>query len=72
MTDPAVAEPPDESNDVVRLTLSDGREIILVGTAHISKESVHLVRAVIERDKPDCVCVELDERRYETLSQQRR
>lgn len=42
---------------------------MLVGTAHISQESADLVREVIERESPDCVCVELDERRYEALSQ---
>lgn len=47
----------------------EGREFVLVGTAHISQESADLVREVIERESPDCVCVELDERRYEALSQ---
>jgi pheromone shutdown-related protein TraB len=50
----------------------DGREFILVGTAHISRESTELVREVIVRERPDCVCVELDRQRYEALSQQRR
>ena len=42
----AGAPPPPEAYpaDVVRLTV-DGREIILVGTAHISRESADLVRA---------------------------
>ena len=50
----------------------DGREFILVGTAHISRESSDLVRRVIARERPDGVCVELDRQRYEALSQQRR
>ena len=50
----------------------DGREIILVGTAHVSRESVDLVRQVIEREAPDCVCVELDAQRYAALSQKQR
>jgi pheromone shutdown-related protein TraB len=45
----------------------DGREFILVGTAHISRESAQLVREVIERERPDCVCVELDAQRYDAL-----
>jgi len=49
----------------------DDREFILVGTAHISQQSVHLVRDVIERERPDAVCVELDVQRYEALSQER-
>ncbi len=48
------------------------REIILVGTAHISKDSVDLVRRVIKSETPDCVCVELDAKRYETLSKKKR
>jgi pheromone shutdown protein TraB len=43
-----------------------------VGTAHISRESVDLVREVIEKEEPDCVCIELDSRRYQALSRQER
>lgn len=50
----------------------DGREFILVGTAHVSKESAQRVQDVISQELPDCVCVELDEQRYAALSQQRR
>jgi len=49
-----------------------GREVILVGTAHISRESADLVREVIEKERPDCVCVELDEQRHKALSEPRR
>jgi len=59
------------SVDLHRLTLGD-REIILVGTAHISRESTELVRRVIGGEQPDRVCVELDEKRYEALSQRKR
>ena len=66
-TEPAVSEEAaeKESNDVHRLRLGD-REFILIGTAHISKKSTELVREVIAAEKPDTVCVELDQRRYET------
>jgi len=50
----------------------DGREFILVGTAHVSRESVDLVREVIEKERPDCVCIELDAQRYEALSHRTR
>ena len=50
----------------------DGREFVVVGTAHISQESAALVREVIERERPDCVCLELDRQRFETLSNPRR
>jgi pheromone shutdown-related protein TraB len=50
----------------------DGRRLVLVGTAHVSQESIALVRAVIARERPDVVCVELDQRRFEALSQRKR
>ncbi|AGT43525.1 TraB/GumN family protein [Treponema pedis] len=43
------------------------REIILLGTAHVSKESIKEVETVIREEMPDCVCVELDETRYKAL-----
>lgn len=58
-------------SDVHRVSLN-GREIILVGTAHISRQSVELVREVIEAEKPDRVCIELDDKRYESLSQRKK
>ena len=42
--------------------------IILIGTAHISKESVEEVRKAIETYKPDIVAVELCQRRYDTIT----
>ena len=50
----------------------DGREFIIVGTAHISRHSADLVRDVIEKEKPDVVCVELDEKRMIALSEKNR
>jgi len=46
-----------------------GKEIILVGTAHVSKESIELVRETIEKEKPDVVGVELDFQRLQQLRQ---
>lgn len=64
--------PADYPEDQVRVLDVGGKTFILVGTAHISKESVDLVRLVIEREKPDAVCVELDAQRYQALTQERR
>jgi pheromone shutdown-related protein TraB len=50
----------------------DGREFLLVGTAHVSRESADLVREVIEKERPDCVCIELDAQRFESLSHRQR
>ncbi len=58
-----------ETNEnITRLDL-DGKEIILIGTAHVSRHSVDLVKEVIETEKPDSVCVELDEQRYQTITE---
>ena len=41
--------------------------IILIGTAHISKESVKQVREAIKKYKPDIVAVELCQSRYDAI-----
>ncbi len=53
---------------VTRLRLGD-REITLVGTAHVSRESVEEVRGLILAERPDRVCVELDESRHRSLTE---
>jgi pheromone shutdown-related protein TraB len=58
--------PPDQ----VHFLRIDGRDFILVGTAHVSKGSADLVREVIEREKPDHVAVELDAQRHQALTEQ--
>lgn len=57
--------------EVEVLELDGGRRLVLVGTAHVSQASVELVRRVIERERPDCVCLELDEKRYQALAEKR-
>jgi pheromone shutdown-related protein TraB len=44
-----------------------GKEIILIATAHVSQESVELVKRVVADEAPDNVCIELDEGRYDTI-----
>ncbi len=56
----------------VRLVDIENRRIFIIGTAHISKQSANLVREVIETEKPDTVCVELDEKRFQALSEKSR
>ncbi len=48
------------------------KTILLIGTAHISQESVELVEEVISQEHPDCVCIELDEKRYKALTQKKK
>ena len=45
---------------------AEGR-VRVVGTAHVSEESVREVEGVIETERPDIVAVELDEGRYRQL-----
>lgn len=54
---------------LTRLQLAD-KEILLVGTAHISQASVDQVQQVIATESPDTVCVELDPQRYQALKNQ--
>jgi len=46
------------------------KEVVLVGTAHVSRESAELVRSVIKAEAPDTVCVELCPSRYGAIRQQ--
>jgi pheromone shutdown-related protein TraB len=50
----------------------EGKEVTLIGTAHISRESADLVGRVIEEVKPDTVCVELCQSRYDSLTQKKK
>lgn len=54
------------SSHVKRLDYQ-GKEIYLIGTAHVSKKSVEEVVRVIRELRPDVVCVELDEQRHRML-----
>ena len=38
--------------------------ITIIGTSHISPESIRTIKDTIENEKPDCVAVELDMNRY--------
>src|SRR5690625_2442640 len=51
---------------ITRLDLN-GKEIILIGTAHVSKHSAEQVKEVIDAEQPDSVCIELDEQRYKSI-----
>ena len=56
----------------VQIVKKGEQEFILVGTAHISRQSADLVKQVIENEQPDVVCVELDEKRFKALSEKNR
>ena len=52
--------------NVDRIFLGD-KEILLVGTAHVSKNSAELVERIIREQKPDTVAVELCQSRYDAI-----
>ena len=51
----------------IRRISYNNKEIILLGTAHVSKKSRELVEKTIEEEKPDIVGIELDKGRYKAL-----
>ncbi|HEY5557582.1 TraB/GumN family protein [Acetobacterium sp.] len=57
-----------ESTNITRLQVN-GKEIILIGTAHVSKNSVAEVRETIKNEQPDSVGIELDAQRFEAINQ---
>ncbi|WP_088033691.1 TraB/GumN family protein [Evansella clarkii] len=52
--------------NITRLEIN-GKELILIGTAHVSRHSAEQVKEVIEAEQPDTVCIELDKQRYESI-----
>ncbi len=52
--------------NVTRLSYGS-KEILLIATAHVSKESAELVKEVVDTERPDSICVELDDQRYGKL-----
>ena len=56
-----------DNDNITRLEIN-GKEITLIGTAHVSKQSAEQVKEVIEQERPDSVCIELDEQRYQSIT----
>ena len=44
------------------------KELLLLGTAHVSQASVEEVQQAILTEKPDTICIELDQSRYQSLT----
>lgn len=53
-------------SNITKIQYQD-KEIILIATAHVSIESVNEVRETIELEKPDSICIELDQERYNSM-----
>src|SRR5690554_1805073 len=56
----------DMMDNITKLIYKE-KEIILIATAHVSSESVLLVKRVIEDENPDSVCIELDKGRFDNI-----
>ena len=54
---------------MVKIIDLEGRQIIIVGTAHISELSVQEVKDVFDHHSPSAVAIELDDDRYRALQQ---
>jgi len=63
---------PATENKMVHLLEEGDREVILVGTAHVSQESAELVTRIIGEEKPDTVSVELCPSRFQSIRQKDR
>ena len=48
------------------------KTVTIIGTAHISGDSVKEIDEVIDELTPDRICIELDESRFKTVSENRR
>jgi len=56
-------------NDTRMIIPLRNAELTLIGTAHVSRESINEVREIIQEEKPDLICVELDAGRYASITQ---
>ena len=56
-----------KSNNMTDHISCNGKEIILIGTAHVSKKSAELVQHTVHEQKPDTVCVELCQTRLTSI-----
>ncbi|MGI6608398.1 MAG: TraB/GumN family protein [Erysipelotrichaceae bacterium] len=52
--------------EVIQIDYQD-KNITLIPTAHVSKESVELTKETIDAVRPDSICIELDKDRYNSL-----
>ena len=69
LTEETITKQNNYSEDV-QIINKDGREFIIVGTAHISRQSADLVKEVITKEMPDTVCIELDEKNQQQITTQ--
>ncbi|MBP3366447.1 MAG: TraB/GumN family protein [Treponema sp.] len=59
-----------ENKSTQKILELNGRQIVLVGTAHVSRASIEEVERAIDEQNPDTVAIELDENRLENIENQ--
>ena len=64
--------PVTKNSDMLHHLKFGDKNVILVGTAHVSRESEQQVKDIIQQEKPDTVCVELCPSRYQSIRQKER
>ena len=62
---------PEKSDTLHYLEYGD-KKVLLLGTAHVSRESAQEVADTIQAERPDTVCVELCPSRYQSIRQKER
>ena len=61
-----------QSDDIHKITFDNNKELYLIGTAHVSAESVDIVEKTINEVKPDTIAVELDSQRLEVMKNKKK
>jgi pheromone shutdown-related protein TraB len=64
--------PNTENSDMLHHLEYGEKHIIIVGTAHVSRESEQQVKDIIQQEQPDTVCIELCPSRYQSIRQKER
>jgi len=65
--DPGKPDSEEKKDNMVSCLACNGKEILLIGTAHVSRQSARLVADTIHEQTPDTVCVELCDTRLASL-----
>ncbi len=58
--------------NVHHILFDENKELYLIGTAHVSQNSVDLVERIITDKDPDTVAIELDKKRYSAITEKSR
>ena len=64
--------PMTENSGMLHYLENGDKKVVIVGTAHVSRESAQQVTDTIQREKPDTVCVELCPSRYQSIRDKER